>query len=224
MSIDFYIISLKKDVERRKEITCQLNKLNIKSNIIDAVNGKELSAINYFNNMKCCNSKFRGRRFLTPSELGCYLSHKKALSEFIKTDKDILVVLEDDVSLVNKNIFYDIKLAEEFILNNNSVFVLGGQDGLKSFKRVILKKDINTNFFKKVSRLSTRFIYRTCSYMINRTVALEILNLMDKYSFFIDDWNLIVNKTDAKNIYYAYWFSHPVDISNSTIEIERRLI
>ena len=104
------------------------------------------------------------------------------------------------------------------------IFILGGQDGLNSFKKVILKKNNKSKDFRQVCMFTHRFIYRTCCYMINRNVAAQMLSLMNMTSYFVDDWNLILKNTSVQNLYYTNWFSHPIDISNSTIEEERRLV
>ncbi|HIF9351676.1 TPA: glycosyltransferase family 25 protein [Photobacterium damselae] len=224
MKLRVSLISLECDRIRRERLSNQLENFHINYQIIDAINGKELKAIDYFHKMKCENSKFNGRKYLTPSELGCFLSHKKAIEDFLNSMDDILLVIEDDITLINYNLIEDVNYNKDFILNSMDIFILGGQDGLKSFKKVMLKKNSKSKDFRKVCMFTHRFIYRTCCYMINRKVAAQILRLMNMTSYFVDDWNLILKNTRVQNLYYTNWFSHPIDISNSTIEEERRLV
>ncbi|MGI9915860.1 glycosyltransferase family 25 protein [Vibrio owensii] len=216
------IISLKEHNHRAERLIADLNESGMTNvSITDAVNGKELTAIEYFNNMKCINSKLRGRKTLTPSELGCFMSHKKAIEEFLSSDNETLIVLEDDVSLLNKSIYKNLTTSTFEIKNSCDVFILGGQDGLKSFNRVVLT---GSGIYKSVFKPTIRFVYRTCSYMVNRKTAKEILSIMNETPFFADDWCLLLKKTNIQGLKFARWFSHPLDISNSTIESERKII
>ncbi len=220
MKLSISIISLEKDETRRTRLLSELSPFNVNINIISAVNGKELSAEEYFNQYKCESSKFGGRTFLTPSELGCILSHKKALKEFLVSSNDWLLVLEDDVSIVNDISHIEYELGR---LDNNGIYILGGQDGLKSFSRVLFKKS-NLHDYSRVIFKTYRWIYRTCCYLISRDSAVEIYNLMLLNRFMADDWKYIIKNTAITDIYYSQFFSHPIDLNDSSIEKERLLI
>ena len=88
-----YVISLKDSLERRADASAQLEKLNFDWEFIDAVDGRMFSSIPpEYNSSKV-------RRLLgfemTPSELGCFLSHKK-IWRLISQNKNGAVILEDD--------------------------------------------------------------------------------------------------------------------------------
>ncbi|WP_272668610.1 MULTISPECIES: glycosyltransferase family 25 protein [unclassified Providencia] len=217
-SLDIAIISLKEHITRRKNIMSQIKNQGHLSRVSDAINGKEMSAHEYFCSYKCEASKINGRKFLTPSELGCFLSHKKVINEFLASKNDWLLVLEDDVNLIN-----DLnKLTNKFEnLDHNSIYILGGQDGLSSFKKVLFKNQRNGT--KKIIFGTHRWIYRTCCYLIHKKAANNIFTLMNKYNFMADDWGFILKKTDIERIYYEEYFAHPIDITDSVIETERKL-
>ena len=40
-------------------------------------------------------------RKLVGGEVGCYLSHKRCVSEFLASDYDFVIVLEDDLEIVS---------------------------------------------------------------------------------------------------------------------------
>ncbi|EGR2241155.1 TPA: glycosyltransferase family 25 protein [Vibrio cholerae] len=213
--IEIKVISLKSEVHRKEKIKNVLSCCNFE--FLDAINGKEMKASDYFELFSCHTSKRRGRKFLTPSELGCFLSHKKAIDDFILSDNNWLLVLEDDVDVVD-NLSEFIPLIEG--LRTDSIYILGGQDGLSSFKYVILGKS-ETAGVKRVMMKTYKKIYRTCCYLVHRNTALEIQALMHKYRFMADDWAFIIRNTNINNVFYKRLFSHPVDLCSSTIELER---
>lgn len=91
-----YVISLKDSVGRRVEASSQLEKLSFEWEFIDAVDGRKLHSfpIEY--------NPIKVRRLLgfemTPSELGCFFSHKK-IWNIIAQKKQTAVILEDDFVL-----------------------------------------------------------------------------------------------------------------------------
>ncbi|WP_430247862.1 glycosyltransferase family 25 protein [Providencia sp. PAZ2] len=217
-TLDVAIISLKEHSVRRDKIAKELESQGYNSKISYAINGKNMNAHEYFCASRCETSKRKGRKYLTPSELGCFLSHKETIHDFIIHGNEWLIVLEDDVSLIN-NLN---KLTEKLeSLHTDSIYILGGQDGLASFKKVLFIRQKNDT--RKIIMGTHRWIYRTCCYMIHRNTALMIDQLMSKYTFMADDWGFILKNTKIKNIYFENFFSHPIDISNSTIESERIL-
>ncbi|WP_413516854.1 glycosyltransferase family 25 protein [Photobacterium phosphoreum] len=219
MMINISIISLTNDVKKREKLLHQLEGFPddfIK--IVDAVNGKELLASEYFKLFRCKGSRWTVRKILTPSELGCFLSHKKALEEFIISENDWLIVLEDDVTISNK--FDNDFISNISTLNTDNIYILGGQDGLNCFNRVLLKKTKNLEF-KKTIFGTHRWICRTCCYLLHRSSAEKILNIMKKDTFAIDDWPYIIKKAKISSLQYVNYIHHPIDLSNSTIESER---
>ncbi|MDE9453839.1 glycosyltransferase family 25 protein [Xenorhabdus bovienii] len=217
--IDVCIISLEHHTERRENLINSLKNNNIIPRVSYAVNGKKLSAEEYFLNFKAKSSKLFGRKFLTPSELGCFLSHRKAIGEFLDKNNQWLLILEDDV-FVNTDLTQLINKIDK--LNDDSVYILGGQDGLKSFQKVILKNNILN--IRKVMFGTHRWIYRTCCYLISKNTASHLYNFMNNTTYIADDWSLILKNTKIKNIYYFPCFSHPINLENSIIEEERLFI
>ncbi|MDM2796625.1 MULTISPECIES: glycosyltransferase family 25 protein [Citrobacter] len=216
--VDFCIISLKKHEHRRNVLIAKMRELQIECRISDAVNGREISAEEYFSQFRVHSSKFFGRKFLTPSELGCFLSHKKALSEFIDGNKSWLVVLEDDV-IPDENA--EVLLDDIASFKSRCVYILGGQNGLSSFRRVVLGCHINNTQTRSVLLLTYRWLYRTCCYCIDKETAKEILQLMNNSTFFCDDWRYILKNISVKSVAYGGYFIHPLDLNSSSIEAER---
>ena len=89
---------MENEIERRKHVTKQLEKMQMPYEVFSAIEGKKLGS------EKICSiqtptvkhvSGFCGK--LTPGELGCLLSHKKILEE--NFDENYIFILEDDVDL-----------------------------------------------------------------------------------------------------------------------------
>lgn len=218
MRFEIRVVSLIGDESRRDNIIAQLQTFHISTYVTSAVNGKLISAYDYFSMFQSETSKLFGRKYLTPSELGCFLSHKKAIGEFLQSESEWLIVLEDDVSIRNVELFESvIKGGKE--LNINAIYILGGQDGLKSFKRVIMSP--TKGHFRKVLFGTHRWIYRTCCYMVNKVVAKRMYDVMLNTRYISDDWPYIMSKCGVNDVYYSDCFSHPLQLTNSNIEAER---
>ena len=99
-SIQIFVISLERSVDRRKRVEEQLNKTNIQWNFLDAVDGYALPQMpsSY---QKSKVKKLQGYD-LTPGEIGCFLSHIKAWELCLKNNTTTLV-FEDDF-LVSENL------------------------------------------------------------------------------------------------------------------------
>lgn len=121
-----YLISLKNDNFRREVLENQFPRTFSNFKIIDAINGREANAGEYFNNIR----KFfkKTKRLLTPSEVGCTLSHLKALNSFLESNDKYALILEDDIQGNDQDIL-DILNIVDSIRNLDGVFIFGGQEG-----------------------------------------------------------------------------------------------
>lgn len=93
-----YLINLDGSDIRLNSATKQLNQINWPFERVAAYDGrgKDLSEfVDYDDNQ---TRKNLGRSLLS-AEVGCYLSHYKCAEQFLQTDADFLVVLEDDMTL-----------------------------------------------------------------------------------------------------------------------------
>ncbi len=111
--IKIYIINLKKDSDRKNHIINQLEKQNIFDyEIIEAVDGniltkeelnskvfKDKKGLNYWNTK------------MSPSQIGCALSHIKIYKKLLKSENNYCLILEDD-AIFNQNLTNDLN---EFI-------------------------------------------------------------------------------------------------------------
>ncbi len=100
-NFQIFIINMDRSPERLDAIAEQLNTLNLKYERVPAVDGSELD-------MKGCEvqsvidfnhwAKYHHRDAL-PAEVGCYLSHLRALETFMASEAKYGVILEDDADI-----------------------------------------------------------------------------------------------------------------------------
>lgn len=210
-----YLISLEKDIQRRIDLEKKFLKSYQSMHWIKAINGKELSAKDYFYyTQQYFNAH---KKLITPSEVGCTLSHIQTLEVFLETDEEYCLILEDDVIGCDD----DIDEIDKLIKNRNldGILLLRDQNGF-GFEKYILGKKINSHY--RLPFFSTHHVYGTCAYVVSRHAAQIILNSHKKKFGIADIWSSIIKRTFL-NFYYYPLFIHPEDLSSSHIEKERAI-
>lgn len=95
-----YIISLPQHQERRLIISKQLNRLGLKFEFIDGVDGKKLEQNALAKvDLNFCEEKFD--HCMNISEIGCALSHIKTYEKIISENIKNAIILEDDAYLLS---------------------------------------------------------------------------------------------------------------------------
>lgn len=84
---------------------------------MQAVNGRELGLDEYYELAYRAFDAYK--QFLSPSEMGCALSHKKALEQFLASDNELGLIFEDDVTGYDDDIKRAFEIAS--ILPKNSL-------------------------------------------------------------------------------------------------------
>lgn len=213
-----YYISLEKDIGRRIEMSKKFDKEFTKMHCIEAIKGKNLPSCQYFLRM---NQFFNNtKRLITPSELGCLMSHEKALQTFIDSDYKYALILEDDIigsdSDINRIREISINLKENFF------FHCGGMDPISCHKTMYGKKLITDDDYYLAANFSIQFLWRACSYAIDKNTAIQILKIYKKNQVVADEWKNILTKNHT-NTYLANILHHPKDLQDSNLEQERLL-
>jgi len=94
-----YWINLKKSKSRRTHMIKELNKLNIKNFRVDAINGKQIEyQEHYWNHPSGFNISTKTTANNTLGEIGCALSHIKAIKTSFNNNDSICMIMEDDIS------------------------------------------------------------------------------------------------------------------------------
>ena len=114
MNINFYVINLDRSTERLKLISSQLSNQKINIKRIPAIDGIELNIDKEADDSMC---KSEMGRSIQPGEVGCFLSHIKALEAFISSKSDFAVILEDD-AIIQSEFYIRIKTLCNFLVTN----------------------------------------------------------------------------------------------------------
>lgn len=212
-----YLISLKSEEERRSTLARNFIETYTKINLVDAVDGRNLTAREYFNIL---NSRKKGEiNFLTPSEVGCTLSHELALSKFLETEKRFALILEDDV-IGNDDDIKDILGLTKY-LGDNSILICGGQPNAHLIKKLLIGKLIADDIYQ-VASSSLPYLSRTCCYLVDRIAAKAMIESYQMKIKVADSWWEISNESNVI-IYFTDKLGHPDDLAFSTIESERQI-
>ena len=179
-----YIVNLKQDQKRKKNILREIKEQNIKNyELVAAVDGnnlteRELSLFTYKNkkSINPWNTK------MSPSQIGCALSHIKIYRKFIKSNYDFALVLEDDAYFLKD---FKEKL-QSFIIKN-----------LKYKKQILLLSELKEFIGKPLDKFDSYEVVSvtnasfTHSYLINKKAAESIIKfnypvktIADNFLFF----------------------------------------
>lgn len=223
--LPIYIVSLKRDTKRRAIIQQKMDELSIPFKFIDAVMGKELSKETLENLRQKKSGTLSQRQYdATPGEIGCSLSHLYIYEMMQNLVDDWVCILEDDVILDERfTQFYLDFHNHSMDLNPNNLYLLGGQNGLEHplvFKSIVRKFSIGQQKFTKTIK-SQEYIYRTCCYLMSKSMAKNLIDLSETEFFIADDWKYLSQKNIIKDIFLSDFVAHPLDLSNSMIEEER---
>lgn len=101
MSIPIYVISLPAAKYRRDNIELQSRIWNLDIKIIDGVNGKGLD-LNKLVKFNLLNNNAVKHAQMHQGDLGCYLSHYKAMDMIEKSGSSIGIIMEDDFKITNE--------------------------------------------------------------------------------------------------------------------------
>ena len=153
---------------------------------------------------------------MSPTELGCALSHIKVLKNFLETQEKHALILEDDVFGCDDDIEYIKKFVHE---NNRLGFVFCGcQDGLMN--RYKYGKPINGDVLHIAGSNKGNFS-RAAAYVVSQDAARIILNFhYANYITIADFWFDLLDQFNG-DMFYISRLSHPVDLKSSNIEAER---
>lgn len=210
-----YMISLKRDHARKKLMQKQFPEYYPKIQIIEAVDAQAKSNHSLINNFMhpCKNDK---RRPLTQGEKCCAISHLLALEEFLKTDQERCIIIEDDI--IGCDADFDTAISITKSIQTKGLVIFGGQQGLKN-ARFLCGMSTSVNKLWCIPNLSKNFITRACCYSLDRTTAISILNSQKNCLTRADNWQTLISKKTS--IFYANIFEHPKDYIQSNLEEER---
>jgi len=118
-----FVINLKKDINRRLQISQRLESLNLDYEIFEGTNGKELKANEINLIYQRYNSRKKRMRELTHGQIGCASSHLNLYMEILKRDLEMALILEDDAVLMDN--FVEAMQLVNYLPKNWEIFLLG---------------------------------------------------------------------------------------------------
>ena len=136
-----YVINLDSSTKRLDEFNTAFNKTDLNIERISAIDGS-LIEIKAFSDDNLCKKQMG--RGLQPGEVGCYLSHKKAIEQFLSTDAPYAIVFEDD-AIPNEGFEKTVTtVIEKFLKHNTSTAAinLGAMDFKYSSKVLTINGNI----------------------------------------------------------------------------------
>lgn len=208
-----FVISLKSDEARRQKLKERFKNYG-EFKLVEATDGRAMSAKEYYG--YALPSLEAYGRLLSPSEIGCSLSHMRAYEEFLKSDASFALILEDDVIGDESGVKKAFETAAK--MDAGSALVCGAQDGLEGRFSAFGKK-LDEDFWL-VSKRSYGTIYRAAAYVLDRRAAEKILQTHKKALCVADFWQILLLKNGLK-MYFSDIFAHPLDLSDSNIQAER---
>ena len=135
-----YVINLKRGVERRERISRRLQELSVDYEIVEAVDGAELSEHDKSNSVKRFVFWCHVGRGVLDGEIGCALSHAFIYKRFIEEQGRIgvepmpcICILEDDAIVDDRFLETLAKIEDVVDPNKSEVVLLSNHDGQSLF-------------------------------------------------------------------------------------------
>lgn len=211
-----YYINLDKDIERNSNMKNMLDKLNIKYERIQGINGSDINIKKKYKilyNTPCLMSR---------GQYGCYLSHIKCYEKFIKSNYKYLIILEDD-TILNDNF----KNSITNLFDNYNKLLKEKIDFIYLSRSNIIKEQykVNIKYFNDDFIYSPEiFGYGFHSYFLTKNGSKKLLNIIndakihyDKHDLFapidlLEAWYYF-GKTNKKNKIILYIYALKKELS-----------
>lgn len=159
--LECYLINLDRSPDRLLQMQKRLEKMQLPFRRVSAVDGKqvvftdkEINASKY--------EKYHGK-YVTSTEVACYISHYDVLTLFLESDKEYALILEDDMEFCDD--FMSI-LGELLSLHNDWDMVK--LNGTRSWAWPITKKNLSNHYQLVLNLLHQA---KSGAYLVNRKAA-----------------------------------------------------
>lgn len=170
--MNIVVISDKNNEARRQNATQEFKKHNVEFRFFDAVMANRMSK-------EELDTKALKDTFLSPSEIGCALSHCGVYNEFLESDEKSIMICEDDIYFTDYFNYDSLLQIKEFLEETDEPRLVVLQKSIYHHKLIRSVGD-NINLY------STRNAFCTHGYMINRAAAENIKKLQTPVKFEID--------------------------------------
>jgi glycosyl transferase family 25 len=217
-----YLITLKSPDSASIKAACgRLTAHGFEVVIIQGVNGSEIHARDYFRLTNFWHA--RTGHLMTPGELGCALSHKRAWQMAASHGEGQHLILEDDFIVSDAALKWIADIHRQ--VGDGTLLHLGGQEGLKRFYRYVRAVPLQgASGIAVVEPKDLEFLARAVAYIVDSKTAAALCELMERAPYVVDNFAYALTQKAVKQIWFRWVVSHPVDLSASAIEDERRLM
>jgi glycosyl transferase, family 25 len=175
MDIPVFVINLKRSVERREYTTRQLNDLGMTFQLIEAIDGVELSDQEIRNNpdFGIYKSGYHSS-YLRKEEIGCVLSHLKIFRKMVDEKIEQACILEDDNDYSMN--FKDLLIGGNLNTTEWDILYLGHHSACTTKEAQSTNKKQLVSSDSKIGE-AIEVPYGAYAYIINIDAAKKILNL-----------------------------------------------
>lgn len=167
------IISLKDSIERQNHVKTQLDSLNLKYSVFNAVDGDCLLP----DEIKECydgkNALSSRGKHLGPGEVGCALSHIRLYQEVVRGKLEAMLILEDDVE-IDPEVCSFVKHLHNLPSNWDIVFL--GCDSKRVFLASISSGKIFSSGFELTRPLGIGPVKGAYAYLVSHSGARKLLD------------------------------------------------
>ena len=203
--MDIVVISDKNNEIRRQNIIKEFNKENIEFKFFDAIMANKMSK-------EELDTKAIKDTFLSPSEIGCALSHCGVYDEFLKSEKKSIMICEDDIYFTEYFDYDSLLQIKEFLEETDEPRLVVLQKSIYHHKHIRSLGD-NVNLY------STRNAFCTHGYMLNRAAAKNIKEIQNPVKFEIDAFKFYY-WLDACHLYCLdkdFILQHDIDVYSQSV-------
>lgn len=214
MSCRCFVVNLENAVDRRKDISNQLENLNMEYEIFSAVNGRALPE-EYIDSIYDKNKAIsKAYHDLLLPEMGCALSHIGIYKKMIEQDIPYALILEDD-ALLGQDVPEVLDLLSKKIDKTDSHVVL-----LSYARRYINSKIANVNDQFKLAQIY-RGVGGTHGYFLTNAAAKSLVNYLLPLWVVADKWEYFQNNKVAQiDALLPYCIGHSIYAAESVIQFK----
>lgn len=212
--IPIFVVNLKKDVERRRQVEGELKKINAEFVMTEAVCGKEIS----LEELKKHYDKEKAESYrtsLTLGEVGCSLSHISIYDKIIAEGISYALILEDDATL-SPDVMPVIDSLTKAISPERSAVVL-----LTHVNRYTKRKSIPLTASHFLVSPISRHVWRAHGYFVTLTAARRMKEFLYPVWAQADDWRLL-EKKDVISLHAVAPYCIGLSECSSNLELDRK--
>jgi glycosyl transferase family 25 len=186
------VISLERAVERREKMIAQINNLGLNAVIMDAIDGKDLSEEEKNKHLTLPGGWRFGEKFM-PGEIGCTMSHIKALEYAKDNNWPYVIILEDDITIA-QDFKKRIKLLFKLLPSDWEHVYLSGKPHIIPMPTILLFPNV----------IESTLMQQTHSMIINEIAYNKIIEKLNKFETTTDDiYSDMLTKKELKS--YTYY-------------------